>query len=153
MMATRTSRLGNILLGVSLAALAYFAYEAALTKAIHSISPLLGMAGIALFVWYLRFGAPLLAARNFVQENPGALGPVTQTIGPAGVFTEDTRGQARLAWNAFQRVRETHAVFLLYAQSNLATIVPKRCFNGPGDIQTYREIIRRHCAGTLDLQN
>ncbi len=153
MMAPRTSRLGSLLFWVSLAVLAYFAYEATRTGAIHYISTLLGTLAIVLLAWFLRFGAPLLAARNFVQKNPSVLGPTNQTIGPTGVFTENARGQATLGWNAYQRVRETPEVFLLYAQSNFATVVPKRCFNGPDDIQRYRGIIRRYCPGILDFKN
>ncbi len=118
----------------------------------NEISTLLWAVGLVLFVGFLRFGAPLLAARNFVRKNPSVLGPTNQTIGPTGVFTENARGQATLGWNAYQRVRETPDVFLLYAQSNYAIIVPKRCFRSPDDIQRYREIIRRYCPGTLELQ-
>lgn len=147
-----TARLLNALFVVSLAALAYFTYEAAGAGAINDFSGLLCAVGIALGAGYFRFGMPVVAARDFVSKNPDLLSPTTQTIGPSGVFTENARGQAALGWNAFQRVRETRDLFLLYPQSNYATIVPKRCFNSPDDVWKYREIIRRYCLGTLELK-
>jgi hypothetical protein len=152
MMAPRTLRLGNILFWSSLAVLAYLAYEAARIEAISRTSTMLGSLGIVLFAWFFRFGAPLLAARNFVRKNPDALGPGTQTVGPSGVRTESARGQATTPWTTYQRVRETRDLFLFYVQSNFAIIVPKRCFGGPAEIQRYREIVRQYCPGTLELQ-
>jgi len=153
MMKPRTTRLGNVLFWVSVTVLAYFAYEATRIGALNDISTLLWAVALALFVVFLRFGTPLLAARTFVRKNPSVLGPTNQTIGPTGTFTENARGQATLGWNAYQRVRETSDLFLLYAQSNFAIIVPKRCFKSADDIQRYREIVRRYCPGTLELQN
>lgn len=153
MMARHTSRLWNILFWVSLAVLAYFAYEAMRSRAISDVSTLLWLPGLLVFAGLLKFAAPILAARSFVRKNPTVLGPITQTVGPTGVSTESARGQSTSAWNAYQRVRETRDLFLLYAQSNFAIIVPKRCFDRPDDVQKYREIIRRHCPGTLELEN
>jgi len=153
MMAQRTSRLWNIFFWVSVAVLAYFAYKAIRIGAMNDTSILWSVAGLALLVVFFRFCAPLVGARNFVRKNPDALGPITQTVGPSGVSTESARGQGTSAWNAYQRVRETRDLFLLYPQSNFAIIVPKRCFNTPNDIQKYREIIKRYCPGTLELRN
>lgn len=108
--------------------------------------------GVSLSTAYFLFFLPVVAAGDFVRKNPEQLGPTNQTISPSGVFTENARGKATLGWNAYQRVRETHDLFLLYAQSNFAIIVPKRCFNSVDDVHKYREIIRRHCQGKLELQ-
>ena len=153
MMNPWTWRLLNALFVVSLAAVAYSTYEAASAGAINDFSGLLCAAGIALGAGYFRFGMPLVAARDFVRKNADLLGPSSQTIGPSGVFTANARGQATLSWNAYQRVRETDDLFLLYPQSNYAIIVPKRCFVSSDDVQKYREIIRHHCPGRLELKN
>ena len=153
MMAPSSSLLFRILFWISLAVLGYFAYEAIRNGAINDLSGLLVAVGIVLFVGYFRFGMPFVAARDFVRKNPDILGPSNQTIGPKGVFTENARGQATLAWNAYQRVRETSDLFLLYPQSNFAIIVPKRCFNSQDDVHRYREIIKRYCQGKLELKN
>lgn len=153
MMAPRSSLVFRILFWISLAVLGYFAYEAIRNGAINDLSGLLVAVGIVLLVGYFRFGMPLVAARDFVRKNPDQLGPTNLTVGPSGVFTENTRGKATLMWNAYQRVRETRDVFLLYPQSNYAMIVPKRCFNSVDDVHKYRDIIKRYCQGKLELKN
>jgi YcxB-like protein len=153
MMRPRTALLWNVLFGVSLAVLTYFAYEAIRIGATNDISGLLWAAGIVLFVGFFRFATPLVAARDFVRKNPNALGPVTQTVSSSGVRVQGERGEGTSPWNAYQRVRETRDLFLLYAQSNFAIIVPKRCFSSPDEIERYRQIIRRYCPGTLELKN
>jgi len=149
----RTSLSWNVLFGVGLAVLAYFAYEAIRIGATNDISGLLWAVGIVLFVGFFRFATPVVAARDFVRRNPNALGPMTQTVSSSGVRIQGELGEGTSPWKTYQRVRETRDLFLLYPQSNYSIIVPKRCFNSPDEIQRYREIIRQYCPGTLELKN
>jgi|GEM_PF-4411457 len=111
----------------------------------------LEVAGVLLFVMGLSYVVPHFAARSFVKKNPNKLGPVTHSIGPDGTSYEGQHGSGRTTWEAYQRIRETKELFLLYPQSTFAQILPKRCFDNPRDIETYRQILRNYYKGKLKL--
>lgn len=149
----QVSKLSKVLFCISVGFSEYLVYQLGSSRAISFAWALLFPAGLALFVVFVKFGAPLLNARNFVRRNPNALLPVNQTVGPNGVTGESSLGHATANWDAYQRVVETRDAFLLFSLSNFAVIAPKRCFRGPEDIQKYRQIVRRYCPGILELQD
>lgn len=105
----------------------------------------------AAFVALVEYGVPYWGARSFVKKNPDKLGPSRHEIGPEGTSYQSAHGEGKLAWTAFQRIRETPDLFLLYPQTNFAQIVPKRCFEKPEQILLYREIVRKYYQGRTEL--
>jgi len=105
----------------------------------------------AVFVALLEYGLPYWAARSFIKKNPGKLGPSRHEIGPEGTSYQSAHSEGKLAWTGFHQIRETPDLFLLYTQSNVAQIIPKRCFENPEQILVYREIVRKHYHGKTDL--
>lgn len=121
------------------------------TSADYLVSGMISVGVVAIAMLFLIYGVPYFAARTFVKKNPDKLGPNRQEIGPGGASYQSQHGDARLAWSAFQQIRETPELFLFYTQSNFAQIVPKRCFTDQSEIEQYREIIRKYYAGKTEL--
>jgi len=141
----------RILFWISLAFLAYMLYS------LISISDdwPYRVAFVVIFVVVvaalIKYGLPYWAARSFIKKNPDKLGPSRHEIGPDGTTYQSVHGEGKMAWTAFHQIRETPDLFLLYTQSNFAQIVPKRCFEKPEQIPLYREIVREHYKGKMDL--
>jgi len=153
MMGRRAGRLWTVMFIVSMVVLVYFAVALLREDSHGSIINLVIVVGLAVLATVFRFLWPQMAGRDFVRKNPSALGPVHLQVNESGVSAESPLGQAKVSWDAYQRVRETASLFLLYTQSNFASIVPKRCFEQPGDINRFRKLVHEHCPGVLELQN
>lgn len=120
-----------------------------------SDGPLLGgvlvAVGVTLFLFVFYYLLPSLSARFFVKKNPNKLGPAKVSIGPQGLAYEGVHGEGTAKWSAYQKIRETKDLFLLYSQSNFAQILPKRCFEMPDEPEKLRRILRTHYKGKLNL--
>jgi len=111
----------------------------------------MGLAFLSLFILFMTYGVPFFAARSFVTKNPDKLGPAKHLIGPDGTSNESSHGESKAKWTAYSRIKETPRLFLLYTQSNFALIVPKRCFDGPAEVERYRKVLRTYYKGRLEL--
>jgi len=153
MMGRRAGRLWTVLFIVSMAILVYFAVAVVRDDPRGSTTNLIIVVGLAVLATLFKFLWPQMAGRDFVRKNRAALGPVHLQVNESGVSAESSAGQAKISWDAYQRVRETNSLFLLYTQSDFASIVPKRCFEQPDDINRFRKLVQAHCSGVLELQN
>ena len=144
----RNSSIMRIAFWLSLAFLSWMAYSL-LRMPGRSLPS--GLLVLVVLVLVVRFCVPYFAARSFVKKNPEKLGPTRHSIGHEGTSNEGLHGAGETKWSAFQRIRETKDLFLLYPQSNFAQIVPKRCFESLDEIQRYRQILRSCYKGKLEL--
>jgi len=94
---------------------------------------------LALYVFLLVFG-PSIIARAFVRKNPHALGPTDCTFSVEGFSYAGANGHGDFRWTAYTRARETGTNFLIYPQSNFATILPKHCMSDE-DMLPVRQIL------------
>ena len=152
MMGRRAGHLWTALFIVSMAILVYFAVALVRDDPRGSTTSLIIVVGLAVLATLFKFLWPQMAGRDFVRKNRAALGPVHLQVNESGVSAESSAGQAKISWDAYQRVRETNSLFLLYTQSDFASIVPKRCFEQPDDINRFRKLVQAHCSGVLELQ-
>ncbi len=90
---------------------------------------------------------PYFTARAFIRKNPHALGPTECTLSSDGAVFVGQNSRVENRWAAYQRIRETPGLFLLYPQSNFAGILPKRCFRDEADILRLREILKSSFQG------
>src|SRR5579859_1201769 len=141
----------RILSLISIALLAYALYSMNATSGNWLYGLAFVVPFVALVAVFFQYAVPAWVARSFVKKNPDKLGPIRHEIGPDGTSYQSVHGDGRLAWTAFHRIRETPDFFLLYTQSNLAQIMPKRCFENKEDISRYREIVRQYYKGKMDL--
>jgi hypothetical protein len=141
----------RILFWISLITLGYFFYTWLRLPDRSPLGGILGLVGLAILVLFVKYGAPFFSARTFVKKNPDKLGPAKHSVGPDGTSNESRHGEGKAKWTAYLRVRETPRFFLLYTQSNFAQILPKRCFDSPGELERYRQVLRTYYNGKLEL--
>lgn len=91
---------------------------------------------------YVLFISPFFAARKYLQRNPSVAGPITYVFSEAGIEISTSQSQSQLKWTVIREARETSSQFLLYPQTVIAHIVPKRFLNDPSDSDTLRTFIR-----------
>jgi hypothetical protein len=91
------------------------------------------------------------AARSLVKNTPSLKGPTHWLFSDSGIRVDSPTTNAHIEWKTYVRVRETPMQFLFYPQSQIAYVVPKRCFSSNDQITKLREMIRR-CAAKSTLQ-
>lgn len=147
----RSSWISRVLFWISLAFLCYMFFAWLRISDRSLVAGVAGLAGFVLVGLLFKYGVPYFSARSFVKKNPDKLGPAKHSISQDGTSYESKHGSGHTAWSAYQRIRETRDLFLLYTQSNFAQILPKRCFDTPRDVETYRQILRNCYKGRLEL--
>lgn len=108
-----------------------------------SFAGLWGALFLPVFLLYLRFGAPYIAARVLFKNNANLKAPIHYSISDDLVTQEMATGRAELRWSTFVRVRETSDLFLMYVQKQLAHPIPKRAFTSAEEVSRFREIVHR----------
>lgn len=144
----------RVLFWLSIAFLGWMVFRLLQISDIPLLSGTLVAASVILFIlvfWGLSRVVWWLAARSFVKKNPNKLGPAKHSIGPDGATYESAHGAGTTNWSAYQRILETKDLFLLYPQSNFAQILPKRCFENTGQMETYRQVLKTYYKGKLQL--
>lgn len=152
----RSSWAIRVLFWISVAFLGWMAYSVLRDSETHFLNGLMAVVGVAMFlslILFLKLFGPWLGARQFVKKNPTKLGPSKVSISSHGVDYESLQANTTAKWSAYPRILETKDLFLLYTQSNIAQILPKRCFENPDEINDLRKILTTHYKGKLELLN
>ena len=95
-----------------------------------------------IFFPYAFFIAPYFSSKKYLELNPNLAGPHTYTFSPEGVDILGPQTKSHLSWAAILEVRETSAQFLLYSQTAIAHVIPKRVFSTPGQLSALRDLVR-----------
>jgi uncharacterized membrane protein (UPF0136 family) len=90
-----------------------------------------------LFLLRMRLTVRSIYRRDFVPAVE-----TTITVSDTGVVFENEKGRSELQWNAFVSYIETNTIFLLYVQSRIFQMVPKRAF-GTDDLEVLRSLLQR----------
>jgi hypothetical protein len=107
-------------------------------------SPLKWVLGLPiLFVFVL----PLLSARRVLGDERVKRG-VSYQFSDAGIHVETSVSKTDLSWAAIRRVREFRSAFLVFTNPNIASMVPKRCFESAQGVADLRELLRANVAKT-----
>jgi hypothetical protein len=107
-------------------------------------SPLKWVLGLpVLFVFVL----PLLSARRVLGDDRVKRG-VSYQFSDAGIHVETSVSKSDLTWAAIRRVSEFRSAFLVFTNPNIASMVPKRCFESTQGVADLRELFRAHVAKT-----
>ena len=93
-----------------------------------------------------------LSAKLAFRRDVAAQGKVEVTASQAGIQFLSARGTADLKWDAFLRYTETKNLFMLYPQSRLFNIIPKRAFT-PQDLQEFRQALQQNLAAKSASHN
>jgi len=104
---------------------------------------LLGPAFLVL-IPYAFLVCPYFSSRKYVLKNPNLADPFTYIFSEQGIEVSGPHSQGRLTWEAIIEVRETPAQFLLYPQTAIANIIPKRFLANVDQQATLRALFRAH---------
>ncbi len=97
--------------------------------------------GLATFVAVLLFLVTNVSIRSIYRRNSRMFGPRTVTISDAGFVSDHPLGHSETSWNTFDKFRETKDLFLLYQSADLISILPKRVFASPADLDQFRTLL------------
>lgn len=75
---------------------------------------------------YAFFIAPYFSSKKYLQRNPSIVGPNTYAFSSEGIDVSAAQSNGHLNWAAILEARETSAQFLLYPQTAIAHVIPKR---------------------------
>ena len=78
--------------------------------------------------------------------------PVRYMFSAAGLKAEGRTFTASYDWDDLQRVLETRRDFLIFVGPNAATVLPKRCFAGPQQVELLRSLMRSHMPARAQLR-
>ena len=96
------------------------------------------------FFPYAFFVAPYFSSKKYLERNPNLVGPNTYTFSTNGVDILGRQTKSHLDWGAIQDVRETSAQLLLYTQTAIAHVIPKRAFSSIQQLVEVRDLLRRN---------
>jgi hypothetical protein len=105
---------------------------------------LLGPFFLLVFIPYGFFIAPYFAARKYLRKNPNVAGPLSYTFSDRGIEVLGPHSQGRLDWEAILRAQETRSLFLLYPQTAIAHVIPKRFLANTDQQTSLRALVRAH---------
>jgi preprotein translocase subunit YajC len=100
---------------------------------------------IFLFIWFFVFRA-LRGSRRMWEGQAHLRHEKSLDADEAGVAMVDGVSRSEYRWDAFQSVRETPNLFVLYLSDFSMMMVPKRAFDAPASIDEFRELLRRQVA-------
>ena len=76
----------------------------------------------------------------------------TITVSDSGVQFQNEKGHTDFAWSAFVRYTETKTLFMLYVQSRIFQVVPKRAFSA-NELGFLREVLQGKIGTTSVARN
>jgi hypothetical protein len=92
------------------------------------------------FIFALRLSTKSTFKKDFASRFE-----TTVVASDAQIEFSNAKGNAVFNWMAIVRYAESKQLFLLYTQSNVFNVIPKRAFT-PEDATSLREILRRHAS-------
>jgi hypothetical protein len=98
------------------------------------------------FIWFFVFRALRGNWRKVWEGQPQLHGPQTMDAGEDGVTVATPLSRAEYRWEAFQHVRETPNLFLLYMSNFSFHMVPKRSFASDAEVDQFRSLVRNFIA-------
>ena|SRR5215469_8611119 len=84
------------------------------------------------------------AAKSLLQGTPSLQGPTHWLFSDGAIRVDSPTGSSHLEWTTYMLVRETSMQFLLYPQTQIAQVIPKRCFSTKEHVTRFREMIHRN---------
>lgn len=79
---------------------------------------------------YAVFVAPYCSARKYLAKNAHLGKEIIYVLSDDGIDVSAAHSHTRRTWGAILEARETPIHFLVYPQTALANIIPKRCLTG-----------------------
>jgi len=93
------------------------------------------------------FVLPLLSARRVMRDERVKRG-VSYQFSDAGIHIESYVSKTDLSWAAIRRIIELRSGFLVFTNPNIASMLPKRCFESTQGVSDIRGLFRTNVAKT-----
>jgi len=90
------------------------------------------------YCWLMMF----LQARRQARENPNLQGTVSYTFDDLGYVEEALHARVEVKWSGLVKWKEGRHCFAIYTNPNIASIIPKRFFRGPADVDAFRSFLQ-----------
>jgi len=90
-------------------------------------------------------------AKSLLRNTPSLQGPTRWLFSDGAIRIDSPTGSSNLDWSTYVRVQETAVQFLLYPQTQVAHVIPKRCFESKEQVTRFRQVVRRQVP-TASLQ-
>lgn len=98
------------------------------------VSPLL----LVGYYWVTMF----LQARGQAKGNPNLQGTVSYTFDDLGYVAEGAHVRGEIKWSGLVKWKEGKHCFAIYTSPKIASIIPKRFFQSPADVDAVRGFLR-----------
>jgi hypothetical protein len=107
------------------------------------VGPALGACGLAIFFWvgFITAFIPLGWLRY--RWNPRFRDPYTVTIDEEQIRIKTPMSDLHLSWSYYQRAIEGRQTFLLVAERNFVSMIPKRVFRDEEEVAAFKEFLAR----------
>jgi YcxB-like protein len=80
------------------------------------------------------------------KTTPPLKGIIQYQFDDSGIRIETEMSKSEAKWSALTKWKESKRSFVLYAQSSIGHVIPKRFFSSNGDIDGVRELLRANVA-------
>jgi len=101
--------------------------------------PRFGLIIFVIAVYYALLN-PYLVARRFAKAM-GARGPQRYTFSELGIDVTAKHFSAHYDWPAFQKVKQTSSLVMLYTRERSGLVLPKRCFESENQLSAIRKLL------------
>jgi hypothetical protein len=91
-------------------------------------------------------------AKSLLEGTPSLKGPAHWLFSDGAIRVDAPTGTSHIEWQMYIRARETAAHFLLYSQTRIAHVIPKRCLATNEEVTRLREMVR-HQVPSATLQS
>lgn len=128
------------IIGISFPAILFVIGVLCFIAAAHAV----GMYLVSLSILFLiiLLAVTSLGFRRVYRRNSRMFGPRTVSVTDAGFVSDHPLGHSEANWNMFEKFRETPDLFLLYQSADLISILPKRVFATPAELEQFQTLIR-----------
>lgn len=95
---------------------------------------------ICLYLW------PILFFRSYrtFKKTPNLQGPIHFRFDDQGLSFDGPHASSEMKWGAILKWKESKSTFLVYQNPRIGSIIPKRFFSTPADVDGVRELLRTH---------
>jgi hypothetical protein len=107
---------------------------------------------LVLWIWFLTWGTPWLAARRLQKQDPSVQGPFRHAVSERGFAVRTVAASIDLTWAHIVQVVETPEFLLFYYTKNCAYYTPRRAIPET-DLTSLRADLRGYLSGKAILSD
>jgi YcxB-like protein len=95
---------------------------------------------LILYMWFFVF----YRARRQIKQSPNLQAPIQYDFDEGGYRMTASHSNSDIKWSAIAKWKEGKHGFIIYANVNFGSIVPKRFFQNAADVEAVRGLLKAH---------